>query len=140
LIIAEVPRCPASVAGGLSTAKPGATRGRARAPRAPGAAAVGGDEDDAAVATTAGGIAAVAVRGADLHGVFDHPALRSAYPNGLRPGPGAPARKSVAPPLDDDIDRLADHVEAHLDAPLPGRILRLQPLQPSARSTFHVTR
>ena len=55
-------------------------------------------------------------------------------------GLGPPARKSVAPPVDDDIDRLADHVEAHLDAPLLGRILRLQPLQPSARSTFHVTR
>ena len=89
---------------------------------------------------TAGGIAAASVRGAYLHGVLDHPALRSAYPNGLRAGLGPPARKSVAPPVDDDIDRLADHVEAHLDAPLLGRILRLQPLQPSARLTFHVTR
>jgi hypothetical protein len=31
----------------------------------------------------------------------------------------------LAPPVDDDIDRLADHVEAHLDAGLLERIVGL---------------
>ena len=83
----------------------------------------GGEHDDGAVSTAA---AAGPVCGSYVHGLFDHPALRSASLNRLRAGLGLPARESVAPPVDDDIDRLADHVEAHFDAELLQGIVGLE--------------
>ena len=81
----------------------------------------GAAHDDGAVSEAAGG----AVCGSYVHGLFDHPALRGAFLNRLRAELGLPARESVAPPIDDDIDRLADHVEAHLDAGLLERVIGL---------------
>ena len=52
--------------------------------------------------------------GTYLHGLFDEPAFRAAFLNGLRVAAGLPERPPVA--TVSDIDRLADHVEAHLDA------------------------
>ena len=73
-----------------------------------------------------GGVATAApVCGSYVHGLFDHPALRGAFLNRLRAGLGLPAREGVAPPAADDIDRLADHVEAHLDRDLLARIVGL---------------
>ena len=66
------------------------------------------------------------VCGSYVHGIFDHPDLRSAFLNGLRAARGLPPRRSVAPSPDDDIDRLADHVEAHLDADLLAAIVGLE--------------
>ncbi len=57
------------------------------------------------------------VCGTYLHGLFDNPALRAAFLNGLRTARGLPPRSAFAPHVD-DLDRLADHVEAHLDATL----------------------
>jgi len=54
-----------------------------------------------------------AVCGTYLHGLFDDPGLRAAFLNGLRAARGLPARPAAR--RADDIDRLADHVEAHLD-------------------------
>ena len=48
---------------------------------------------------------------------FDNPALRAAFLNALRTARGLPPRSAFAPHVD-DLDRLADHVEAHLDATL----------------------
>ena len=55
------------------------------------------------------------VCGTYLHGLFDDPDLRSAFLNGLRAVHGLPPRAAMAPRAD-DLDRLADHVEAHLDS------------------------
>ena len=55
-----------------------------------------------------------AVCGTYLHGLFDHPELRAAFLNGLRAARGL-APRPASPPRADDLDRLADHVEAHLD-------------------------
>ncbi len=67
-----------------------------------------------------------AVCGSYVHGLFDHPALRAAVLNGLRAARGLPLRESAAPSPDDDIERLADHVEASLDADLLERIVGLE--------------
>jgi adenosylcobyric acid synthase len=67
-----------------------------------------------------------AVCGSYVHGVFDHPSLRAAFLNGLRAARGLPLRESAAPSPDDDIERLADHVEAYLDADLLERIVGLE--------------
>jgi adenosylcobyric acid synthase len=67
-----------------------------------------------------------AVCGSYVHGVFDHPPLRAAFLNGLRAARGLPLRESAAPSPDDDIERLADHVEAYLDADLLERIVGLE--------------
>jgi adenosylcobyric acid synthase len=67
-----------------------------------------------------------AVCGSYVHGIFDHPALRGAFLNGLRATRGLPLRESAAPSPDDDIERLADHVEAYLDADLLERIVGLE--------------
>ena len=96
--------------------------GRGAAPLLRLRGADGAEHDDGAVATAAVG----AVCGSYVHGLFDHPALRSAFLNRLRAGLVLPARESVAPPVDDDIDRLADHVEAHLDAKLLSQIVGLE--------------
>ena len=70
---------------------------------------------------------AVTVCGSYVHGIFDHPALRGAFLDGLRAARGLPLRGATAAPSDDaDIDRLADHVEAHLDAGLLERIVGLE--------------
>jgi adenosylcobyric acid synthase len=60
------------------------------------------------------GAAAGAVCGTYLHGLFDHPALRASFLNGLRSARGLAPRPASLPQAD-DLDRLADHVEAHLD-------------------------
>jgi adenosylcobyric acid synthase len=66
------------------------------------------------------------VCGSYVHGIFDHPALRGAFLDGLRAAQGLPLRGATATRPDDDIDRLADHVEAHLDAELLERIVGLE--------------
>jgi adenosylcobyric acid synthase len=90
----------------------------------------GSEHDDGAVSaaasTAVGASVAGSVCGSYVHGLFDHPALRGAFLNRLRAGLGLPARESIAPPVDADIDRLADHVEAHLDAELLEHIVGLE--------------
>ena len=92
----------------------------------------GSEHEDGAVALPgAGPISEVpgpslAVCGSYVHGLFDHPTLRGAFLNGLRAALGLPARESGAPSPDDDIDRLADHVEAYLDADLLEHIVGLE--------------
>jgi adenosylcobyric acid synthase len=66
------------------------------------------------------------VCGSYVHGLFDHPALRGAFLDGLRAARGLPLRGATAATPDDDIDRLADHVEAHLDMPRLDVILGLE--------------
>jgi adenosylcobyric acid synthase len=83
-------------------------------------------DDGATRAASRGGSAAAAVCGSYVHGLFDHPALRAAFLNRVRLGLGLPAREGVSPSPDDDIDRLADHVETHLDPALLRRIVRLE--------------
>ena len=60
------------------------------------------------------GAAGDAVCGTYLHGLFDHPELRAAFLNGLRAARGLASLPASAATRD-DLDRLADHVEAHLD-------------------------
>jgi adenosylcobyric acid synthase len=55
-----------------------------------------------------------AVCGTYVHGLFDHADLRAAFLNSLRAARGLPPRPASVP-HGDGIDRLADHVEAHLD-------------------------
>ncbi len=61
------------------------------------------------------GAVPAAVCGTYVHGLFDQPELRAAFLNGLRAARGLPLRPPSAPQAD-GIDRLADHVEMHLDA------------------------
>jgi adenosylcobyric acid synthase len=60
------------------------------------------------------GASAGVVCGTYLHGLFDHPELSAAFLNGLRAARGLASRPASLPRAD-DLDRLADHVEAHLD-------------------------
>ena len=85
----------------------------------------GSEHDGGAFATTAAGPNAASVCGPYLHGPFDHAALRAAFLNRPRAARGLSLRSSAAPPPADDLDRLADHVEAHLDTGLLERIVRL---------------
>lgn len=55
------------------------------------------------------------VAGSYVHGLFDHAALRTAFLNRLRAARELPPRAARTSPAVDDIDRLADHVEAYLD-------------------------
>jgi adenosylcobyric acid synthase len=56
------------------------------------------------------------VWGTYLHGLFDDAALRHALLDHLRSRRGlAPALRSARPTLDAELDRLADHLAAHLD-------------------------
>jgi adenosylcobyric acid synthase len=91
----------------------------------------GSSHEDGAVtaglASPAGPGSAPLVCGSYVHGLFDHPALRGAFLDGLRAARGLPLRGATTTPPDDDIDRLADHVEAHLDAGLLARIVALEP-------------
>jgi cobyric acid synthase len=57
-----------------------------------------------------------------VHGLFDQPELRAAFLNGLRAARGLPLRPPSEPPAD-DLDRLADHVETHLDAAALGALI-----------------
>lgn len=72
------------------------------------------------------GAAAGAVCGTYVHGLFDAPELRGAFLNRLRAQAGLPPSAGTASSPDDDIERLADHVEAHLDAGLLERIVGLE--------------
>ncbi|HQJ98237.1 MAG TPA: cobyric acid synthase [Thermoleophilia bacterium] len=81
----------------------------------------GSEHDDGAVSLSGG----AAVCGSYVHGLFDHPALRGAFLARLRAGLGLPPREGAAALRDDGVDRLADHVEAHLDAALLARIVGL---------------
>ncbi|HQF51446.1 MAG TPA: cobyric acid synthase [Thermoleophilia bacterium] len=89
----------------------------------------GATREDGAVALAGPGSAGAvptAVCGSYVHGLFDHPELRAAFLNGLRTRAGlAHAAPAVAAP-DADIDRLADHVEAHLDMELLDHIVALE--------------
>jgi len=96
-------------------------------------AADGSEHDDGAATTAGGGPSAVSVCGSYVHGLFDHPALHAAFLNRLRAARGLSLRSSAAPPTADDIDRLADHVEAHLGAELLERIVGLS-LHQSSRT------
>ncbi len=69
----------------------------------------GSEHEDGAVVSGADSVC-----GSYVHGLFDHPALRAAFLDGLRAARALPPRPASAPPAD-DLDRLADHVEAHLD-------------------------
>ena len=60
------------------------------------------------------GAVAGTICGTYLHGIFDHPGLRAAFLNGLRAARGLAPRQASLPQAD-ELDRLADHVEAHLD-------------------------
>ena len=88
----------------------------------------GSAHDDGAVAAAPPGPpgSAGTVCGSYVHGIFDHPALRGAFLDGLRATRGLPLVGATATPPDDDIDRLADHVEAHLDPQLLERIVGLE--------------
>jgi len=66
------------------------------------------------------------VCGSYVHGLFDDPELRGAFLNGLRSARGLPSRPASTP-AGDDIDRLADHLEAHLDRALLEDIVGLEP-------------
>ncbi len=78
----------------------------------------GREHDDGAVAGT--------LCGSYVHGLFDQPELRTAFLNRLRAKAGLVQFPSSVAAPDDDIDRLADHVEAHLDADLLERIVGLE--------------
>ena len=86
----------------------------------------GSAHDDGAVAAGSATPAGPVVCGSYVHGLFDHAALRGAFLDGLRAARGLPLRGAAAAPPDDDIDRLADHVEAHLDADLLAHIVGLE--------------
>jgi adenosylcobyric acid synthase len=130
-----VPASPLGVAGtplhgyeihmGRTTLGPGATpllrlRGADGSAHEDGAVSAG----PASPATPAG--RAPGICGSYVHGIFDHPELRGAFLDGLRAARCLPLREATAAPPDDDIDRLADHVEAHLDAALLERIVGLE--------------
>ncbi|HMK93351.1 MAG TPA: cobyric acid synthase, partial [Thermoleophilia bacterium] len=72
------------------------------------------------------GAAAGTVCGSYVHGLFDRPELRATFLNRLRAKAGLPQSESIAASPDDDIERLADHVEAYLDADLLERIVGLE--------------
>jgi adenosylcobyric acid synthase len=82
----------------------------------------GAVHEDGAVAVTPGG---PAVCGCYVHGLFDEPALRAAFLAPLRAARGLPRTIAAQAPRD-DIDRLADHVERHLDMELLERIIGLE--------------
>ncbi len=65
------------------------------------------------------------VCGTYLHGLFDEAAFRAAFLNRLRTAAGLPARAAAAG--GSDIERLADHVEAHLDMARLDAIVGLAP-------------
>ncbi len=95
----------------------------------------GAQHDDGAAAQHDDGAAAGTVCGTYVHGLFDHPALRAAFLDGLRAGLGLPSPARPQSPdgepvpsalLVDDLDRLADHVAASLDSSLLERIVGLE--------------
>lgn len=128
-------RAAARSAAAHSAGDPGADN---RAAAHPGAAAR--DRLDGAVALDP---SVGPVCGAYLHGLFDHPALRGAFLDRLRAARGLAPRSAAAPvsavvsasvsagdarlvaSAPDDLDRLADHVEAHLDRALLEHIVGL---------------
>jgi len=60
-----------------------------------------------------------------VHGLFDEAALRTAFLNRLRAAAGLPARASAA--RGSEIERLADHVETHLDMARLDAVVGLAP-------------
>ena len=70
---------------------------------------------DGAVSAEASAPEAGRVLGTYLHGLFDEPAIREGFLNGLRGTLGRPGRMAEESPGTADIDRFADHIEAHLD-------------------------
>jgi len=81
----------------------------------------GAGHDDGAAAPAA------PVCGTYVHGLFDHADLRDAFLDGLRRrvgvDPGAAAREADA---SGELDRLADHVERHLDMGMVDRLIEEQ--------------
>ena len=65
------------------------------------------------------------VCGTYLHGLFDEAAFRAAFLNRLRAAAGLPARPPAV--YGSEIERLADHVEAHLDMARLDAIVGLAP-------------
>jgi adenosylcobyric acid synthase len=90
----------------------------------------GAAHDDGAVALAGadGASSGVApnVCGSYVHGLFDRPELRIGFLNGLRAAAGLTQFAAAAASPDDDIDRLADHVETYLDMGLLDRIVGLE--------------
>ncbi|MCU0312582.1 MAG: cobyric acid synthase [Solirubrobacteraceae bacterium] len=90
----------------------------------------GAAHDDGAVALAgpdaAPSGAAPRVCGSYVHGLFDQPELRTGFLNGLRDAAGLARSEAAAVSPDDDIDRLADHVEIYLDMELLDRIVGLE--------------
>jgi len=70
---------------------------------------------DGAVSAETGRPAAGRVLGTYLHGLFDEPAILEGFLNGLRVALGRPGRLAEPSVGTADIERFADHVEAHLD-------------------------
>jgi adenosylcobyric acid synthase len=67
------------------------------------------------------------VWGTYLHGLFDNPAVCRALVDDLRRRRGLPpVTAAPAPTLEKELDRLADHLERHLDL---GRLFPLMGLE-----------
>jgi adenosylcobyric acid synthase len=67
------------------------------------------------------------VWGTYLHGLFDDPSVRRALVDDLRRRRGLPPAPAASPPtLEEELDRLADHLERHLDL---GRLFHLTGLE-----------
>ena len=67
------------------------------------------------------------VFGTYLHGLFSNPGFRTAYLNTLRREKGLAERSEAGAPAIDPFDRLADHLEQHLDMATLYRICGLEP-------------
>jgi adenosylcobyric acid synthase len=64
------------------------------------------------------------VMGTYVHGLFDAPAFRRVFLNGLREARGKPPLEPIeSGSLDADLDRLADLVADHLDVPAVERVI-----------------
>jgi len=109
----------------------GRTRlGRSAVPLARLHDADGSTHDDGAVAATCGRFTRATGRlnvcGTYVHGIFDHPATREAFLNQLRQRIGLPPRRVTALSGETALDRLADHIQAHLDMELLDDIVGLR--------------
>lgn len=73
-----------------------------------------GEAEHSGGAEHSDGAVSGAVCGTYVHGLFDQPEPRAAFLNGLRAARGLSLR-APSPSRAADLDRLADHVESHLD-------------------------
>ena len=96
------------------------TLGKRAAPLLRAWAADGLEHDDGAFASDAGTF----VCGSYMHGLFDHPELRQSFLDPLRVRLGLRSQPTDTS-SQNDIGRLAAHVEDHLDMELLDRIIGL---------------